>query len=112
MSAARPTRTATTALVALLLSFPATAPAAPPENRLRNGSFEGSLLYWHVEPRNHTALAGLQQCGVDDDRGAGDSGARLNRQDAKVAKTAPRIIRMLISGVDKTCRHCAPSTGS
>ena len=40
-------------VLALLLCVPAAAPADP-ENLLRNGSFEGGLLYWHgIDPEKH-----------------------------------------------------------
>ena len=38
----------------LAVSIPA---LAAPENRLRNGSFEGGLLYWHnISPKDHTLV--------------------------------------------------------
>jgi len=44
-------------LVSLLVG--STAWAAGPENRLRNGSFEGSLLYWHgVNAQHHKLVRG------------------------------------------------------
>lgn len=45
-----------TRLTALLLLLTGTSPADP-ENVLRNGSFEGSLLYWHnIDPKHHTLV--------------------------------------------------------
>jgi len=40
-----------------ILCWTCPPPAGDPENLLRNGSFEGSLLYWHnIDPRNHTLV--------------------------------------------------------
>jgi hypothetical protein len=44
--------------VVAMIGLLAGAAAAADENLLRNGSFEGGLLYWHgVDPKNHTLVA-------------------------------------------------------
>lgn len=47
-----------------LLLFLLPAPGEPPENLLRNGSFEGGLLYWHgIEPDHHKLVHGGAKVG-------------------------------------------------
>jgi hypothetical protein len=56
--------------IVLLTGNPALA--APPENRLRNGSFEGGLLYWHVEPGKQALVRGgaaLGDCSLRIEKG-------------------------------------------
>jgi len=46
-------------VVTPVLSVCLTALAVPGQNLLRNGSFEGSTLYWHnIDPANHTLVRG------------------------------------------------------